>query len=308
MSLVYFPFCWSRPNSPDLNSCFVGLKRTIDLLEGCQRIEDGEDAQEICLEIAKTRDHSLQVDERIVSEYLWVNRAVVLRYLSQGHGKQAEKLVAGLSRLSVPYLTWFESVPAENKEIISRLTVLFRLIRELDPNHDPAEKHVGKLERRKGISNGDLTFLQLLTLSGQLQGVLDEEISLAVQLRNVSVFDLLVASGGRDFSKHLSEAAELGAVPLVERLLQLGASVHTPCDQSLCSPLHAAAYAGHLQVLDIILNMGADPAARNAYYVASGYEGVTALHVALLHQHETAVERLLSPSLRAGVSLDTTFW
>ncbi|KAI3644790.1 hypothetical protein MP228_010954 [Amoeboaphelidium protococcarum] len=61
----------------------------------------------------------------------------------------------------------------------------------------------------------------------------------------------------------LAEAAALGSLTAAQHLIQTGVDVNAQNAVNKWTPLHWAAYQGHLQVAQLLLNNGADPSIKN---------------------------------------------
>ena len=62
------------------------------------------------------------------------------------------------------------------------------------------------------------------------------------------------------YDKQLLSASRLGDLELVRSCLERGASIHCQDEKSMgCSPLHLSVTAGHLKVVEYLLEQGANP-------------------------------------------------
>jgi hypothetical protein len=105
---------------------------------------------------------------------------------------------------------------------------------------------------------------------------------------HVKVLDLLLAAGANK-EAHLEvlgtpmhAAARSGQVKAVQALLEAGADIEARTKgPNMQTPLHVAASAGHDKVVQLLCASGAEKNARESS--APGYQGATAMHLALGH-------------------------
>ena len=89
----------------------------------------------------------------------------------------------------------------------------------------------------------------------------------------------------KDGQTPLHKAAYGGHVAVAKLLLEHGADIHAR-DNANWTPLHEAAYKGHVDVVRLLLEHGADPNAK-------GKDGVTPLHTAAFNGHVNVARLLL---------------
>jgi ankyrin repeat protein len=136
----------------------------------------------------------------------------------------------------------------------------------------------GELERVKALVSADPTLVNARSGTGE------SAILTAVYNRRKEIANLLVARGA---TLTLFEACAAGEFDHVERLIAGGAAHNTYSDDGW-TPLHLAAFFGHLPILELLLARGADVRAksRNA-------NGNTPLHAALAANHNMAAGLLI---------------
>ena len=88
--------------------------------------------------------------------------------------------------------------------------------------------------------------------------------------------------------KEIIKAAKSGKVQRVKELLEQDASLISARDSDSSTPLHCATWKGHLAVVELLLNYGADVNARNN----NDHWGTTPLHAAA-HANQRAIADLL---------------
>ena len=143
----------------------------------------------------------------------------------------------------------------------------------------------GEFERVKAMVSADPTLIDARSRTG------DTAILTAVYHRQKEIVNLLVARGAR---LSLFEACAAWEIERVERLLQESASgapgVPAINDYSGdgWTPLHLASFFGHAKICELLLEHGADVAARSR-----GSNGNTPLHAALAGNHKFVVAVLI---------------
>jgi ankyrin repeat protein len=143
----------------------------------------------------------------------------------------------------------------------------------------------GEFERVKAMVSVDPTLIDARSRTG------DSAILTAVYHRQKEIVNLLVARGA---VLALWEACAAGEVERVERLLASGESVNAYSADGW-TPLHLAAYFGHVRIVEVLLAHDALVAARS-----KNANGNTPLHAALAGNH-TFVAGLL---IGAGADLN----
>jgi len=88
--------------------------------------------------------------------------------------------------------------------------------------------------------------------------------------------------------KQIIKAAKAGNAADVRSLLEADRSLANSRDSDASTPLHCAAWKGHVEVAAVLLDFGADIQARNE----NGHWGDTPLHAAA-HGNQRAVAELL---------------
>jgi hypothetical protein len=96
----------------------------------------------------------------------------------------------------------------------------------------------------------------------------------------------LVSDECGDMAMHLHEVVESGDVAEVRRLVAAGADVEEPRGEHGIRPLHMAAGSGHVDVMRVLVQLGADRDAKAAH-------GGRPLHLAAYNGHVEAVRALM---------------
>jgi ankyrin repeat protein len=91
-----------------------------------------------------------------------------------------------------------------------------------------------------------------------------------------------------NLEKEILRAAKSGAVARVKQLLEEEPALIAAKDCDDSTPLHCATWKGHLGVVELLLNAGADVNARNN----NDHWGTTPLHAAA-HANQRAIAELL---------------
>jgi hemoglobin len=119
----------------------------------------------------------------------------------------------------------------------------------------------------------------------------------AASAGSLSTVELLLSLGADpndgDHTPLYRAANECGSpagAPIVRALVKAGADVNAPCGAKRCTPLHMAARRGHTAIAKALLELGADPNARDS-------AGVTPLRRAL-NCRKPEVARLLETPLK----------
>jgi ankyrin repeat protein len=99
--------------------------------------------------------------------------------------------------------------------------------------------------------------------------------------------------------KEMFGAAQSGDVELLRYHLRMGVDPNYQHPEYLCSALVESAREGHLEVVQLLIESGADP------FVKAEWEGKTALEMAEIHRHPAVVEYLRK---KMGLPPRRTFW
>lgn len=91
-----------------------------------------------------------------------------------------------------------------------------------------------------------------------------------------------------NLEKEIIRAAKAGAVAMVKELLERDARLISARDIDGSTPLHCATWKGNQNVVELLLNVGADVNARNN----NDHWGTTPLHAAA-HANQRAIAELL---------------
>lgn len=89
--------------------------------------------------------------------------------------------------------------------------------------------------------------------------------------------------------KQMIKAAKKGDVVAVKQLLKLAPSLSNARDKDGSTPLHCACWKGHVEVVRVLLDAGADINAKNQ----NDHYGDTALHAAAHGNQKDVVEILI---------------
>ena len=95
-------------------------------------------------------------------------------------------------------------------------------------------------------------------------------------------------TGANPLAKAMLKAAKSGSVADVRKLLRQDKSLLIARDSDGSNPLHCAAWKGHVEVVEALLDAGAEINAHNE----NGHWGTTPLHAAA-HGNQRAVAELL---------------
>jgi ankyrin repeat protein len=91
-----------------------------------------------------------------------------------------------------------------------------------------------------------------------------------------------------NLEKEIIKAAKSGAASRVKELIDQDAALISAQDADGSSPLHCATWKGHLNVVELLVSLGADVNARNQ----NDHWGTTPLHAAA-HANQRAIAELL---------------
>src|ERR1043166_3761222 len=124
----------------------------------------------------------------------------------------------------------------------------------------------GEFDRVKAMVTADPTLIDARARTGE------SAILTAVYRGQKAIVNLLVSRGA---PMTLCEASAAGELERAERLVDEGAAVDVYSDDGW-TPLHLAAFFGHLKMAELLLSRGADVLARSLNSTAN-----TPLHAAL---------------------------
>jgi ankyrin repeat protein len=93
-----------------------------------------------------------------------------------------------------------------------------------------------------------------------------------------------------NLQKEIIRAAKSGATSTVKQLLEQAPSLISARDTDGSTPLHCATWKGHLNVVELLLSLGADVNARNN----NDHWGTTPLHAAAHANQRAIAERLIA--------------
>jgi ankyrin repeat protein len=91
-----------------------------------------------------------------------------------------------------------------------------------------------------------------------------------------------------NLEKEIIKAAKSGAASRVKELIEQDAALISARDTDESTPLHCATWKGHLNVVELLVSLGADVNARNQ----NDHWGTTPLHAAA-HANQRAIAELL---------------
>ena len=137
----------------------------------------------------------------------------------------------------------------------------------------------GEFERVKAMVSGDPTLIDARSRTGE------SAILTAVYHRQKEIVNLLVARG---VTMSLFEACAAGEIERVERLIDADASIINSFSADGWTPLHLAAFFGHIKTAELLLARDADVAARSR-----NSNGNTPLHAALAGNHKMTAGLLI---------------
>lgn len=89
--------------------------------------------------------------------------------------------------------------------------------------------------------------------------------------------------------KAFYKAVKAGDLAVVQALLAVNPQLAHARDEDKSTPLHYAAWKGHPEIIDLLIDAGADIGAHNE----NGHWGTTALHAAAHGNRKTAAEALI---------------
>ncbi|XP_078600101.1 uncharacterized protein LOC144875153 [Branchiostoma floridae x Branchiostoma japonicum] len=157
----------------------------------------------------------------------------------------------------------------------------------------------GRTAVHRAAERGQAQTLQVLLQAGGSPNMTNEDgetpLHIAL-LRNPDVTQLLLEKGGdpsiksEDGGTGLHLAAWTGNVDALRLVLETGKVDVDEKDFAGCTALHLASEQGHFEVVEVLIDIGADPHTRDK-------QGDTALHWAAYHGHVKVVELLLSKGL-----------
>jgi ankyrin repeat protein len=137
----------------------------------------------------------------------------------------------------------------------------------------------GEFERVKAMVSADPTLIDARGRTGE------SAILTAVYHRQKEIVNLLVARG---VSLSLFEACAAGEVERVERLVESDRSAINTFSTDGWTPLHLAAFFGHVKIAELLLAQHADVNARSR-----NHNGNTPLHAALAGNHKMVAGLLI---------------
>src|SRR5437868_13215321 len=137
----------------------------------------------------------------------------------------------------------------------------------------------GEFERVKAMVSADPTLIDARSRTGE------SAILTAVYHRQKEIVNLLVARGA---TMTLFEACAAGEIERVERLLAEQPSAINGFSTDGWTPLHLAAFFGHVKIAELLLSHDADVTARSR-----NANGNTPLHAALAGNHKMVAGLLI---------------
>jgi uncharacterized protein len=151
----------------------------------------------------------------------------------------------------------------------------------------------GEFDRVKTMVSADPELINARGRTG------DSAILTAVYHRQKEIVNLLVSRGA---SMTIFEASAAGEFGRVERLLDEGVGAINSFSPDGWTPLHLAAFFGHVKLAELLLSRGADIAARSR-----NANGNTPLHAALAGNHGFVAGLLLGAGADVN-AIDAAGW
>lgn len=102
-------------------------------------------------------------------------------------------------------------------------------------------------------------------------------------------------------SANIHDATKRGSLADVERLINASPSVINDLDQFGQTPLHIAAFEGHIDIVELLVNNSASLSLQDK-------NGWTSLHCAASNRHLSIVERLIEAEADLNVMVRIDFW
>jgi ankyrin repeat protein len=159
--------------------------------------------------------------------------------------------------------------------------------------HDPIVKHI--------IDDAEQTVLHIAAKSGNtacVKALLTAGAPVDPSVTLVALGAVSPVEAGAQIASVMHAAAAAGALDSLSLLIQAARSSHTPLDLVDAfrrTPVHAAAAAGHVDCMRELLAAGASPQATNAW-------GATPLHMAIKGSHVEAAHVLIALGGTASTS------
>jgi ankyrin repeat protein len=151
----------------------------------------------------------------------------------------------------------------------------------------------GEFDRVKTMVSADPELINARGRTG------DSAILTAVYHRQKEIVNLLVSRGA---SMTIFEACAAGEFDRVERMLDGGAVAINTFSRDGWTPLHLAAFFGHVKLAELLLSRGADAGARS-----QNSNGNTPLHAALAGNHSFVAGLLLGAGADVN-AIDAAGW